>query len=236
LALAAWPPSTSPRLKHDRKVALKVLRPELADVLGADRFVVEIKTTASLQHPHILPLFGSGTADGFRFYVMPYFEGETLRDKLDRETQFGIEEAVRITTEVADAHDYAHRRGVIHRETGDAITDIWSFDPTSRPVVGRRETRGTTWYGDPALSRWPPGLLLPRRRPRGQRVRAGPGDRDGRSPHRTATPGRQRDAARQATDAVSRTVTARNAGRVSSTSSFRHARSSASRQPSRPAP
>ncbi|MDH4351956.1 MAG: serine/threonine protein kinase, partial [Gemmatimonadota bacterium] len=103
-------------VKHDRKVALKVLKPELAAVLGADRFVQEIKTTASLQHPHILPLFDSGTADGFLYYVMPYVEGETLRDKLDRETQLGIDEAVKITTEVADALDYAHRNGVIHRD------------------------------------------------------------------------------------------------------------------------
>jgi serine/threonine-protein kinase len=103
-------------LKHERKVALKVLKPELAAVLGADRFVQEIKTTASLQHPHILPLFDSGSADGFLYYVMPYIEGETLRDKLDRETQLGIDEAVRVTTEVADALDYAHRNGVIHRD------------------------------------------------------------------------------------------------------------------------
>jgi len=103
-------------LKHDRKVAVKVLKPELAAVLGAERFVVEIKTTAALQHPHILPLFDSGTADGFLYYVMPYIEGETLRDKLSRETQLGIDEAVRITTQVADALDYAHRHGVIHRD------------------------------------------------------------------------------------------------------------------------
>ena len=103
-------------LRHDRQVAIKVLRPELAAVLGADRFVVEIKTTAALQHPHILPLFDSGSADGFLYYVMPYIEGETLRTKLDREKQLGIEEAVRITTEVADALDYAHRHGVIHRD------------------------------------------------------------------------------------------------------------------------
>ncbi|HEX9818829.1 MAG TPA: serine/threonine-protein kinase, partial [Methylomirabilota bacterium] len=103
-------------LKHDRKVALKVLKPELAAVLGAERFVVEIKTTAALQHPHILPLFDSGAADGFLYYVMPYLQGETLRDKLNRETQLGIEEAVRLTTEVADALDYAHRHGVIHRD------------------------------------------------------------------------------------------------------------------------
>src|SRR3972149_5269277 len=103
-------------VKHDRKVALKVLKPELAAVLGAERFVVEIKTTASLQHPHILPLFDSGSADGFLYYVMPYIEGETLRDKLNRETQLGIDEAVKITTDVADALEYAHRHGVIHRD------------------------------------------------------------------------------------------------------------------------
>ncbi len=103
-------------LKHDRKVALKVLKPELAAVLGAERFVVEIKTTASLQHPHILPLFDSGTADSFLFYVMPYIQGETIREKLNRETQFGVDEAVRIAREVADALDYAHRHGVIHRD------------------------------------------------------------------------------------------------------------------------
>src|SRR6185295_6553805 len=103
-------------LKHDRKVALKVLKPELAAVLGAERFVVEIKTTAALQHPHILPLFDSGSAGGFLYYVMPYVQGETLRSKLDRETQLGIDESVRITREVADALDYAHRHGVIHRD------------------------------------------------------------------------------------------------------------------------
>ena len=103
-------------LKHDRMVAVKVLKPELAAVLGAERFVVEIKTTAALQHPHILPLFDSGTADGFLYYVMPYIEGETLRGKLNRETQFSVDEAVRITAQVADALDYAHRHGVIHRD------------------------------------------------------------------------------------------------------------------------
>ena len=84
-------------LKHDRKVAVKVLRPELAAVLGAERFVKEIKTTANLQHPHILPLFDSGEADSFLYYVMPFIDGETLRDKLNRETQLGIDEAVNIS-------------------------------------------------------------------------------------------------------------------------------------------
>ncbi len=103
-------------LKHKRQVAVKVLKPELAAVLGAERFVQEITTTANLQHPHILPLFDSGETDGFLYYVMPYVEGETLRSKLDRETQLGIEEAVKITTDVADALDYAHRHGIIHRD------------------------------------------------------------------------------------------------------------------------
>ncbi len=103
-------------LKHKRQVPVKVLKPELAAVLGAERFVQEITTTANLQHPHILPLFDSGEADSFLYYVMPYIEGETLRSKLDRETQFGIDEAVKITTDVADALDYAHRHGIIHRD------------------------------------------------------------------------------------------------------------------------
>ncbi|HTS89951.1 MAG TPA: protein kinase [Gemmatimonadales bacterium] len=114
-------------LKHHRRVAIKVLKPELAAVLGGDRFVQEIRTTAQLQHPHILPLFDSGEvrlshaerSDGprsFLYYVMPYIEGETLRGKLNREKQLGIEEAIRIATEVADALDYAHRHGVIHRD------------------------------------------------------------------------------------------------------------------------
>lgn len=103
-------------LKHERNVAIKVLKPELAAVLGAERFVQEIKTTAALSHPHILPLFDSGEAGGFLYYVMPYIEGETICEKLDREGQFGIEEGVRIASEVADALDYAHRHGVIHRD------------------------------------------------------------------------------------------------------------------------
>src|ERR1700675_4785539 len=96
-------------LKHDRKVAIKVLRPELAAVIGADRFLSEIKTTANLQHPHILPLFDSGAADSFLFYVMPFIEGESLRDRLNREKQIPISDAVRIATEVAGALDYGHR-------------------------------------------------------------------------------------------------------------------------------
>jgi len=103
-------------LKHTRKVALKVLRPELAAVLGGERFVQEITTTASLQHPHILQLFDSGNADGWLYYVMPFVEGGSLRDRLDRERRLSVEDALQITTTLAGALDFAHKRGVIHRD------------------------------------------------------------------------------------------------------------------------
>ncbi len=103
-------------VRHDRHVALKVLRPELAAVIGAERFLAEIKTTANLQHPHILALFDSGEADGFVFYVMPYVEGETLRGRIAREHQLPVDDALRITREVADALEYAHGHGIVHRD------------------------------------------------------------------------------------------------------------------------
>jgi serine/threonine-protein kinase len=103
-------------LRHGRQVAVKVLHPELSAVLGGDRFLSEIKTTAALQHPHILPLFDSGDASGNLFYVMPLVEGETLRSRLHREKQLPIADAVRLAREVAGALDYAHRHGVIHRD------------------------------------------------------------------------------------------------------------------------
>ena len=103
-------------VKHRRKVAIKVLHPELSAVLGPDRFLKEIELTASLQHPHILPLFDSGAADGLLYYVMPYVEGESLRARLQREKQLPIPDAVRIASEVAGALDYAHRHGVVHRD------------------------------------------------------------------------------------------------------------------------
>jgi Tol biopolymer transport system component len=103
-------------LRHDRKVALKILRPELSAVIGADRFLAEIKLTANLQHPHILPLFDSGEAGSFLFYVMPFVAGETLRTRLQREKQLPVAEAVRIASEVASALDYAHRNGIVHRD------------------------------------------------------------------------------------------------------------------------
>ena len=103
-------------VRHDRKVALKVLRPELSAILGAERFLAEIKTTANLQHPHILGLFDSGEAAGLVYYVMPFVEGESLRDRLKRDHQLPVEEAVRLAREVADALEYAHQQGIVHRD------------------------------------------------------------------------------------------------------------------------
>src|SRR4051794_11036567 len=103
-------------LKHERRVAIKVLKPELAAVIGAERFLREIKTIATLQHPHILGLINSGELNGTAFYVMPFVEGESLRDRLRREKQLPIQDAIRLATEVAAALDYAHRHGVIHRD------------------------------------------------------------------------------------------------------------------------
>ena len=103
-------------VRHRRRVAIKVLHPELSAVLGTDRFLKEIELTANLQHPHILPLFDSGTVDGLLYYVMPFVEGETLRSRLTREHQLPVAEAVRIATDVAGALEYAHKRGVVHRD------------------------------------------------------------------------------------------------------------------------
>src|SRR5256885_5076195 len=102
--------------KHDRPVALKVLRAEIAAALGAERFLREIAITARLDHPHILTLIDSGAADGFLFYVVPYVRVESLRSRLDREKQLPVVDAVRITQQVAGALDYAPRQGVVHRD------------------------------------------------------------------------------------------------------------------------
>src|SRR2546430_2420976 len=103
-------------VKHDRRVALKLLNAELGAVLGVERFLSEIKVTANLQHPNLLPLFDSGEADGLLFYVMPFVEGESLRARLTREKQLPVQQAIHIAVAVAGALDYAHRRGVIHRD------------------------------------------------------------------------------------------------------------------------
>ena len=107
-------------VRHDRQVALKVLRPDVGNVLGAERFQAEIRVTANLRHPNIVPLFDSGVAAGRLFYVMPFIEGESLRERLTRNHQLPIEEALRITREVADALAYAHRFGVVHRDVKPA--------------------------------------------------------------------------------------------------------------------
>ena len=116
-------------LKHERKVALKVLKPELAAVVGAERFLAEIKTTANLTHPNILPLHDSGEADSFLFYVMPYLEGESLQDRIVREKQLPVDEAVRIATAVANALDHAHRHKVIHRDIKPANILLQDGEP-----------------------------------------------------------------------------------------------------------
>ncbi|MEJ2501958.1 MAG: serine/threonine-protein kinase, partial [Gemmatimonadota bacterium] len=103
-------------LRHDRQVAIKVLRPDLAATLGPERFHREIKIAAQLQHPHILPLLDSGEADDVLYYVMPYVEGESLRDRLDTEGELPIGEAVRIVRDVVDALTEAHAHGVVHRD------------------------------------------------------------------------------------------------------------------------
>jgi len=103
-------------LRHDRAVALKVLRSDMAAAMGVERFRREVTLTAALQHPHVLPLFDSGDSDGRLYYVTPYVEGESLREKLEREGQLRIDEALEITRQVADALDYAHRRGIVHRD------------------------------------------------------------------------------------------------------------------------
>ena len=103
-------------VKHDRRVALKVLDPELGAVLGGERFLSEIRVTAHLQHPNLLPLFDSGEVDGLLFYVMPFVEGESLRARLAREKQLPVDDAIRISVAVASAVDYAHRHGIVHRD------------------------------------------------------------------------------------------------------------------------
>ena len=103
-------------LRHDRPVALKVVLPELSQSLGPERFQREIKLAARLQHPHILTVLDSGETTGQLWYTMPFVEGESLRDRLDRERQLSIEDALRVTREVADALDYAHSQGIVHRD------------------------------------------------------------------------------------------------------------------------
>jgi serine/threonine-protein kinase len=109
-------------LRLGRPVAIKVLRPELTETVGADRFLQEIEIEARLQHPHILALYESGQADGLLYYVMPYVEGESLRNRLEREPQLPIDDALHIARQVADALDHAHSHGVVHRDIKPATS------------------------------------------------------------------------------------------------------------------
>ena len=145
-------------LKHDRDVALKVLRPELAAALGAERFLQEIRISAKLDHPHILTLIDSGESDGFVWYVLPYVRGESLRDKLNREQQLGIEETLAITKQVSSALDYAHRQGVVHRDIkpenillheGEAVVADFGIALAVREAGGPRLTESGLSLGTP---------------------------------------------------------------------------------------
>ncbi len=145
-------------LRHERAVAIKVLRPELAASLGAERFLLEIKTTAQLTHPNILPLLDSGEADGLLYYAMPFVEGESLRTRLSREGQLPLVEALRVTREVADALGHAHSHGVIHRdvkpenillESGHAVVADFGIARAVRAAGGERLTQTGFTVGTP---------------------------------------------------------------------------------------
>jgi serine/threonine protein kinase/Tol biopolymer transport system component len=146
-------------LKHGRKVAIKVLHPELSAVIGGERFLSEIKTTASLQHPHILGLIDSGEADGLLYYVMPFIEGETLRARLSREKQLPVDDAVRLTREVASALEFAHKRGIVHRDIkpenillqdGQALVADFGIALAVQQAGGSRMTQTGMSLGTPA--------------------------------------------------------------------------------------
>ena len=148
--------------KHGRPVAIKVLAPELAAAVGRDRFLREIETAARLTHPHILPLHDSGEADGQLYYVMPCVEGETLRDRLSREQQLPIEDAVSIACEVASALSYAHSHDVIHRDVkpenillsgGEAIVADFGIAGALDAAGGGKLTRTGVVLGTPAYMR-----------------------------------------------------------------------------------
>jgi serine/threonine-protein kinase len=145
-------------VKHERDVAIKVLHPDLAAALGAERFLAEIRTTAKLQHPHILPLLDSGEAGGLLFYVMPLVTGESLRKRLERERQLPIDDAVRIAREVASALDYAHRHGVVHRDIkpenillhdGSALVADFGIALAVQSAGGQRMTQTGLSLGTP---------------------------------------------------------------------------------------
>src|SRR5687768_4161825 len=145
-------------LRHDRDVAIKVLHPDLGAALGANRFLAEIRMTARLQHPHVLPLLDSGEADGLLYYVMPFVMGETLRQRLERDRQLPIDEAVGIASEVADALGHAHGLGVIHRDVkpeniliqgGHALVADFGIALAVQQAGGQRMTQSGLSLGTP---------------------------------------------------------------------------------------
>src|SRR5437773_6837774 len=145
-------------LKHGRPVAIKVLRPEIAAALGPERFLREIEMAARLTHPHILPLHDSGQAGGALYYVMPYIEGESLRDRLEREGPLPLEEALRITREVASALSYAHSHDVVHRDIkpenillsgGEAVVADFGIARAITAAAGRNLTETGIALGTP---------------------------------------------------------------------------------------
>jgi serine/threonine protein kinase/Flp pilus assembly protein TadD len=145
--------------KHNREVALKVLHPELAASLGSERFLREIQIAARLQHPHILPLYDSGQAGSLLYYVMPFVEGESLRDRLEREKQLPVEDAVKLGRDIAAALDYAHRHGVVHRDIkpenvmlheGEAIVTDFGIAKAVSAAGGERMTQTGMAVGTPA--------------------------------------------------------------------------------------
>jgi serine/threonine-protein kinase len=150
-------------LKHRRQVAVKVLRPELAASVGADRFLQEITTAARFQHPHILPLLDSGESGGFLYYVMPFVEGESLRRRLSQQGELPIHEAVKIMIEVCDALSYAHARGVVHRDIKPdnvllsgrhaLVTDFGVAKALSEATGGQQLTSAGVALGTPAYMR-----------------------------------------------------------------------------------
>ena len=185
--------------RHGREVAVKVLHPDLASALGTDRFLREIRLAARLNHPHILPLFDSGEADGFLYYVMPYIEGESLRDLLNREGRLSIDHACGIARSVAGALDYANKNKIVHRDIkpenimineGEAM--VMDFGIAKALTAASNETLtqigmvvGTPAYVSPEQAAGPPaaradqraaGERPGQRRPAGQRA-APPGER-----------------------------------------------------------
>jgi serine/threonine-protein kinase len=163
-------------LKHHRKVAVKVLRPELAAALGPERFLREIEIAASLTHPHILPLYDSGEADGFLYYVMPYVEGESLRDRLNREKQLPVDDALQIAREVADALDSAHRHDVIHRDIKpeNILLEERHAVVADFGIARAVDVAGGTKLTGPGIALGTPEYMSPEQA-------AGGGDLDGRS-------------------------------------------------------